>query len=504
MTSLKNKVIQMNKTIENGFSFIIFGGTGDLTNRKIIPAFFQLYKRKILPNNFKIIIIGRREYTQKDYYEFLYNALSKFASINNKDDFLNFAKYIIYYKMDYLNNALYPKLKQFILDIEAQYYIAKNRIYYLASSQEHFEIIIQNLKNNHFIEDATISRLMIEKPFGKNLENAKALNELLVDTFKEENIYRVDHYLGKEMLQNILVIRFSNIIFESLWNNQFIDHIQITSSETIGIENRGKLYDSTGAIRDMLQNHMLQLLSLVAMEKPKDLTPDSIKDEKTKVLQNIKHYSIEEICENVVLGQYGSKGNIKAYREEDNVNPNSMTETFVAMRLEIDNPRWRGVNFYFRTGKRMAKKCTEIVVQFKEVQNNLYKDFNILPNSLIIKIQPMEGIIMQFNTKKPRTINTIVPVQMDFCQNCEIGFNSPEAYERLLFDVLRGDSTLFTRWDEVEISWKLIDKIIDSCKNKSLTFPNYLPGENGPKEADMLLARFNHKWHNEEDNYENI
>lgn len=490
----------MTKTIKQGFSFIIFGGTGDLTNRKLIPALYQLYENKLLPQDFKIVIVGRREYTQEDYLDFLYNTLLQLAKhITNRKDFLEFARNIIYYKMNYLDTSDYQKFNNFLEGTEQQHSLGNKRIYYLAVNQEHFKDVVINLRDHNFIDEKRINRLMIEKPFGSNLESAKELNTLLVDVFKEENIYRVDHYLGKEMLQNILVIRFSNIIFESLWNHQYIDHIQITSSETFGVETRGSFYDSTGAMRDMIQSHMLQLLSLIAMEKPQDLSPDKIKDEKVKVLQSIKEYLPNEIKKNVIRGQYGSKDNIKAYRDEDNVNPQSMTETFVAMKLEVDNPRWQGVNFYLRTGKRMAKKCTEIVVQFKEPSNNLYQDLNILPNRLIIKIQPMEGIIIQFNAKKPGTISTITPVTMDFCQNCDLSINSPEAYERLLYDVLRGDLTLFTRWDEVELQWQLIDQIIASWNNNEVTFPNYLPGENGPQDANLLLAQYGHKWLDEEE-----
>lgn len=490
----------MNKTIDNGFTFVIFGGTGDLANRKLIPAIYHLFEKGLLPNNFSLVSIGRRDYSQKDYYNYIYDSLETLAKVKINDEVFSRLKEHIYYKkMNFLDSNEYGSLNKYLEEIDQKFQTSGNRLYYLAVSPDYFDDIISGLQNHCMNNKTSFHRLMIEKPFGNNLMSASNLNKLLVEAFSEENIYRVDHYLGKEMLQNIMVLRFSNIIFESLWNHKYIEQVQISSNETLGIETRGNYYEQTGAIRDMVQSHMLQLLSLVAMEKPKDLSAKSIHNEKVKLLKSIKNYSIEELRENVIRGQYGSGNNFKAYREEDNVSPNSNTDTFVALKLEIDNTRWQGVPFYIRTGKRMAKKSTEIIIEFKHPDNVLYNNSLIQPNTLIIKIQPTEGVFMQFNAKTPGSLNTIVPVQMDFCQNCEAGINSPEAYERLLYDAMRGDSTLFARWDEVELSWKFIDQILDSWKTIKPDFPNYNPGENGPIQAYRLLDKSGHRWLNEEE-----
>jgi glucose-6-phosphate 1-dehydrogenase len=342
-------------------------------------------------------------------------------------------------------------------------------------------------------------RIVIEKPFGKDLESAKYLNDKIVNVFGEKSTYRIDHYLGKEMLQNIMVIRFANMLFEPLWNNRFIDHIQISSSETVGVENRGGYYEKSGAMRDMVQSHLLQLISLIAMEPPNDLDTDSIRNEKVKVLKALKNISFSGMKNNVVRGQYGSaiikEEKIQSYREEKRVSPNSNTETFVALKIYVENLRWADVPFYIRTGKRMPRKSTEIVIQFKSIQDILYfKEKDLQPNMLVIRIQPQEGVFFQFNAKEPGAHGNIIPVQMDFCQNCQIGFNSPEAYERLIYDVMRGDSTLFARWDEVEYSWKFVDSILEAWRKEKPQFPNYKSGTWGPEEANLLLKRDNRKW----------
>lgn len=488
----------MNVTIDNGFTFIIFGGTGDLANRKLIPAIYHLFEKDLLPKNFSLISIGRRDYSLNDYHQYILEALKSLANIQiNEDVFNRLKKHIIYKKMNFLDINEYQVLNKYLEDIDENYQTGGNRLYYLAVSPDYFENIINGLQRYCMNNKDSFHRLMIEKPFGNDLASAIKLNKILVKAFQEENIYRVDHYLGKEMLQNIMVIRFSNIIFESLWNQKYIKQIQISSNETLGVETRGNYYEKTGAIMDMVQSHMLQLLSLVAMEKPQDLSPKSIHDAKVKVLKSIKNYTPEQLNQNIVRGQYDSGNGYKAYREEDNVSLDSNTETFVALKLEIDNSRWKGVPFYIRTGKRMAKKNTEIIIEFKQTESLLYN--NVQPNTLIIKVQPTEGVFMQFNAKTPGSLKSIVPVQMDFCQNCEAGINSPEAYERLLYDAMRGDSTLFARWDEVEVAWKFIDKILKSWQNTNPNFPNYKPGENGPLEAYTLLGNDGHKWLNEEE-----
>ncbi len=335
------------------------------------------------------------------------------------------------------------------------------------------------------------------------MTSARKLNKILTSAFNEEQIFRIDHFLGKEMLQNIMVIRFANSLFEPLWNNKYIDNIQITSSETLGVENRGAYYEKAGALRDMMQNHMLQLLMLIAMEPPINLDTGAIRDEKVKVLKTLAPMTEEYIMNNVVRGQY-SEGIIDnrpvaGYRQEEKVSPDSMTETYMAMKVEIENFRWAGVPFYLRTGKRLPKKVTRVVIEFKRLPGILYyKEFSGLEaNRLIIEIQPREGVVLKFNGKRPGPVDKIIPVEMDFCQNCAVGAISPDAYERLLYDVMRGDSTLFTRWDEVEYSWAFIDNIAHFWRKENVSFPNYATGTWGPVEADDLLNSEGCCWINE-------
>jgi glucose-6-phosphate 1-dehydrogenase len=349
-------------------------------------------------------------------------------------------------------------------------------------------------------------RLVIEKPFGYDLETAEQLNRQIRQVFREEQIYRIDHYLGKEMTQNISVIRFANTLFEPIWNSRYIDNVQITSSETVGVENRGEYYERTGALRDMVQNHMLQLLSLVAMEPPSDLSSESVRDEKVRVLRSLVRWDDrQDVQTNVVRGQYGpgtlKDKSVPGYRSEPEVHPDSNTETFVAMRAFVDNERWRGVPFYIRTGKRLPVKATEIQVQLKQMPGLPYHHdlpdpdgAAIRPNRLVIRIQPLEGVYLEINAKSPGTHTQITPVALDFCQNCAAPFNSPEAYERLLFDVIRGDPTLFTRWDEVALAWQFTDPVEAVWAEDQPSFPNYAAGSWGPPAAAELLTRDGRRW----------
>ena len=378
-----------------------------------------------------------------------------------------------------------------------------NRIFYLAVAPEYFEPIVEKLNQNHMVEnEKSWQRAMIEKPFGRDLRSAEYLNTKITSVFSEKNIYRIDHYLGKEMLQNITAIRFANILFEPVWNSRYIDNIQISSMETVGVETRGGYYEMAGALRDMVQNHILQLMTLTTMEPPVSLDAESVRDEKVKVLRSLESLTPELIKSNVIRGQYGEgsmNGNsLKAYRDEERVSPQSEIETYFAMKVNIENFRWAGTPIYIRTGKRMPNKYTEIIVQFKQLPGVLYfKEHGKLePNLLVIRIQPSEGVSLRFNAKKPGTGSTIIPVQMDFCQNCQIGNNSPEAYGRLLFDAIRGDSTLFTRWDEVEYSWRFVDKIMEAWGREHPHFPNYNSGTWGPRGSDQLLARDGRIWWN--------
>lgn len=465
----------LNKTI----SLIIFGATGDLTHRKLMPALYKLELEGSSPINLNIVAIGRRTYSNEVYINELKESFNKYTKIKIDNEVFNkFSKKIKYLQMDYTNDVDYNILKTY-LDSQNTNGDMQN-IFYLAVSPEHFETIVKSLKN-HGLGETNVNhpRLVIEKPFGSNLASAQFLNDRIVDVFSEENTYRIDHYLGKEMLQNMMVIRFSNIMFEPVWNNKYIKKVIINSSETIGIGSRGNYFENFGIIRDMVQSHLLQLMSLIAMDRPKSLKTNDIRDEKIKVLKALKPLTNEELKTNIIRGQY------ETYKSEKNVSKESLTETYVAFKAFIDNERWQGVPFYIRTGKKLPRKSTEIIIEFKDVENKLYT--NAEPNILVFKIQPDEGLFLSFNTKRIGNTTELVPVKMDFCQNCEVGFNSPEAYERLLYDVMRGDATLFARWDEVEYSWKFIDSIIDYWKKENPKLHIYKDNTWGPEEADKLL-----------------
>lgn len=498
----------MNFNADLSCILVIFGGTGDLAHRKLIPAIYNLFHDNLLPENFAVVSIGRREICNEEYRDQLRSSIEEFSRLKIEDKIWNIIEDRIYYcKFSFNDDNGYTSLKYFLSELDDKYGTKGNRIYYLAVAPEYFEIISDKLYKNAMTENANSwKRIVIEKPFGKDLKSAQYLNKRITDVFDEKNIYRIDHYLGKEMIQNIMIIRFANSIFEPLWNSKYIDNVQITSSETVGVENRGGYYDRAGALKDMIQNHMLQLLTLTAMEPPSSINSEHIRNEKIKVLQSLEKLTPEYIQKNVIRGQYG-KGIINgkftvAYREENNVSVESNTETFVALKMYIQNFRWAGVPFYIRSGKRMKEKSTEIIVEFKNLPNILYfkEQGTLKPNILIIKVNPMEGIIFQFNGKKLGTKDKIIPLSMNFCQNCGVETNSPEAYERLLLDIMKGDSTLFTSWDEVEYSWKFVDTILNTWKISSIKFPNYEAGSYGPKEAEYLLAMNNKKWYNLDSN----
>ncbi len=486
---------------------IVFGGTGDLAHRKIYPAIYNLYVSGHLPEHFALLAIGRRDNSEEAFRSEAATAIKKFSRENRggtQEDINHTVSRFYYHKADFTVFDGYKDLKERITDLEEKYGTQGNRVYYLAAAPEHFGPIVENIGKIGLSdqEDEGYDRVVIEKPFGKDLKSAVKLNNLITQVFKEEQIYRIDHFLGKEMLQNISVIRFANAFFEPVWNNKYIDHIKITSSETVGVENRGGYYDSAGAMRDMMQNHMLQLLMLTAMEPPISLKTHDIRDEKLKILKSIVPIAYNQVDTHVVRGQYGEGklyGNpVPGYRSEDRVSSNSDTETYMAMKVEVENTRWVGVPFYLRTGKRMPVKTTNIVIEFRPLPKILYfKEFNNLePNRLIIEIQPREGIIMRFNGKKPGARNEIIPVELDFCQNCAIGEVSPDSYEKLLLDVMAGDSTLFTRWDEVEHSWRFMDNISLGWSRQTPDFPNYAAGSWGPPDADSLLSRDGRSWFN--------
>jgi glucose-6-phosphate 1-dehydrogenase len=481
---------------------VIFGGTGDLTNRKLMPALYNLVLDQLLPEHFTVVSVGRRDKTEEDYKNDIYDSIKK-HSRNKIDDTIwkKLQAMIHYYQFDFTNLEGYEELKDYLDQLDKTADTGGNRVFYLAVAPEYFETIVQGLQNSDMAaKSGAWSRLIIEKPFGKDLKTARKLNNKILEVFQERDIYRIDHYLGKEMIQNIMVLRFCNSIFESIWNNKFIDNIQISLTEKLGVGTRGGYYEHSGAMRDMIQNHIIQILSLVAMEPPINLKTDSIRTEKQKVLEAMEDITPEFLRDNVVFGQYGSgviDGTpVIGYREELNVPKASGTETFVALKLHINNFRWAGTPFYIRTGKRLGKSSAEIVVQFKDLPNVLYfKDNHIQePNLLVLRIQPNVGVFFQFNTKDFSSYNGIVPTQMDTSSFKPNQGNTPEAYERLIYDILRGDATLFSRWDEVEAAWTIADQLIEYREQKKHTFPNYDSGSMGPVRAFELLAKDGRKW----------
>ncbi|MGB2403494.1 MAG: glucose-6-phosphate dehydrogenase [Akkermansiaceae bacterium] len=487
---------------------VIFGATGDLTHRKLIPALYNLQVEGALPAGVKIIGFARREKSDEEFRQGLED-VNKKVSRSGHDDSIwqDYAENIHYHQSEFLDADGYERLADRLDEIDRERGGSGHRLFYIASAPEYFDDILANIKDAGINrnKNGCWSRVIVEKPFGTNLPTAKHLNKVVSKTFKERDTYRIDHYLGKETAQNIMVLRFANAIFEPLWSNRCIEQIQITCSENLGMEGgRGGYYDSSGAMRDMVQNHLLQLLSLVAMEPPTDLSADGVRDEKVKVLRSLRLWDTPElVAENVVRAQYVAGHvdgeNVVGYREEDRVDPESMTESYVALRVLVDTWRWSGVPFYVRMGKQLPKKATEISIHFKEPPTVL---FNALSggvpggNVLVMRIQPDEGISLRMVSKIPGSSLRMEPVKMDFHYATSFGKGSPEAYERLLLDSMAGDATLFARRDEVEEAWKFIDHIHDAWhhSDKAPVMSEYVAGTWGPKEADDLLGKNGHKW----------
>jgi glucose-6-phosphate 1-dehydrogenase len=487
----------------SGAVFYIFGATGDLAKRKLFPAFYSLYREGKLGDNFAVVGLARRPRTNEQFRDDVKNSIQEFARYKNTDvaEWEKFAQRFEYMSLDINNVAGFHELNTLTAKLDEKYQTGGNRLFYLALAPELFGNVSYNLSEGGLLQTEGWHRLVIEKPFGYDLPSAERLNGQLRQVFEEKDIYRIDHYLGKEMVQNIEFVRFANAFFEPLWNNKYIANIQITLSETVGVEERGGYYDHSGALRDMGQNHMLQMLMMMAMEPPSRLHPEDIRDEKVKVLRSLRLFEDgDDVRANVIRGQYANgsaKGKaLPAYREEDSVNPQSTTETYFAARVHVDNFRWAGVPFYIRTGKRLPVKTTEVVVEFKNIPNNVYlaKKHELEPNLLVFRVNPMEGIYLKMNAKQPGSEGVIVPVAMDFCQSCQIGINTPEAYERLLYDATRGDSTYFTRWDEVALAWSYVDRIAAAWGEQTDDLKHYPAGSWGPEEAAKLLSDDGFKW----------
>jgi glucose-6-phosphate 1-dehydrogenase len=484
---------------------VLMGATGDLAHRKVIPALYQLWRTNLLPHEFVVLAVGRRPYEDDGFRAEIRTSLEQFSRVLPLDDaaWETFARRIDYYRCDFSDAAGFDALATRLDAIDEEHGTRGNRLFYLATQPSQFAEIVAQLGRvglDHERHDGGWRRVVIEKPFGHDLDSAKRLNREVGKVFRESQVYRIDHYLGKETVRNLLVFRFGNGIFEPLWNRRYVDHVQITVAESIGIENRGAFYEETGAVRDVLQNHLLQLVSLVAMEPPATFDADALRDEKVKVLRAIAS-DPKRIPTDVVRGQYApgwvAATKVPGYREEHDVDPGSETETFVAARLTIDDWRWSGVPFYVRTGKRLPKRATEIAIQYNEVPHRLFRDaaMDPDPNLLVIRVQPDEGIMLRFGAKVPGLGMDVRSVAMDFTYGSAFNVDSPDAYETLILDALQGDASLFTRADEVEQAWGIVDPIVETwADSPPPDFPNYEAGTWGPAEADELLARDGRRW----------
>jgi len=490
-------------------SVVIFGASGDLTARKLIPAFYHLFTEKQLPSPFRIIGFARREKPEASWREEMKDALQKYSRNKTLDltHWDAFAPNLFYCQGEFADAAAYTKLaKQLALsDNEA---LRRNRLFYLATSPSQFTEVVEHLYRGGLLVKGETApfwqRVVVEKPFGHDLASAQKLNAELTRYLSEKQIFRIDHYLGKETVQNILIFRFSNAIFEQLWNRQAVDHVQLTVSEQLGVGSRGGYYEEAGALRDMVQNHLLQVLALVAMEPPVSLEAESIRDEKVKLLKSIRPLHPSQVSMFVVRGQYAA-GQMNGqpcpgYRQEPKVRSDSSVETFVALKLALDSWRWSGVPFYLRTGKNLPLSASEVRVQFRPPPNVLFAAQcgpKLDANAITLRLQPDEGISLRFNGKVPGNSMQLRPVRMHFSYNTEFGAYTPEAYERLLLEALAGDATLFIRRDEVETAWSIVDPIRKAWENQPLAEKEfYAAGTWGPQAADDLLARNNHAWRN--------
>ncbi len=490
-------------------TIVIFGASGDLTSRKLIPALYHLFLGRQMPTPFRIVGFARREKTNEAWRAELREALGRFSRTQPVDEkaWEEFAKSVSYCRGEFHDPAAYTRLKEMLAASEDPS-LAKNLLCYLAISPSQFGDVVERLHASDLVDRSEglegWRRIVVEKPFGSDLASARALNAELTRYAHESQLFRIDHYLGKETVQNLLMFRFSNAIFERLWHRDAIDHVQITVSERHGVGTRGGYYEEAGALRDMVQNHLLQVLSLMAMEPPVTLEAEAIRDEKVKLLKALRVWEPDQVARQVVRGQYtaGMVGaeNRPAYRGETKVAPESRVETYVALRVLIDNWRWSGVPFYLRTGKSLPLSASEVRVQFKPTPNVLFAAQcgpRLDANSLTLRLQPNEGISLRFNGKVPGTSMQLRPVRMHFSYDAEFGAYTPEAYERLLLEAMAGDATLFIRRDEVETAWAFVDAIRDGWRDRPLEEGAFYPaGSWGPAAGDELLTRYGHAWRN--------
>jgi len=487
---------------------VIFGATGDLTKRKLLPALYNLAKEDFLPHTFAIIGVGRQEMTTEEFQKMVVDEMKEFIPKGPDEKIVKWLKQRTYYTGGDFDDdkKLFGDIKKLISEVTAEHQIPDNYFFYMAVPPSLFGNVTQKLVKNGLgrEENGNWRRFVYEKPFGHDLDSAKKLNSDLLRLIKEDQIYRIDHYLGKETVQNILVFRFGNSIFEPIWNRNYIDHVQITVAESLGVEQRGGYYDSAGALRDMIPNHMLQLVTLTAMEPPVSFEADAVRDEQTKILHAIQAFQPESVLDHAVRGQYGAGEidgkKVPAYRDEPDVAPHSNTETFAALKFLIDNWRWADVPFYVRTGKRLADRHSSIIIEFKKAPFILFRETGVerlRTNRLVIHIQPDEGITLHFGAKIPGPIVNVGPVDMDFDYADYFGDQVATGYERLLYDCMIGDATLFQRADMVEAGWSIVTPILDVWNAiPARDFPDYAAGSWGPEESDVLLARDGREWKN--------
>ena len=459
----------------------IFGGTGDLTFRKLIPALYTMFRTDKLPGGSHITIIGRRDYDDEAYRDLARPWVERFSRLPyDGEAFQAFSQLISYYRMDFTDPGAYPGLEAYYVKGH-QDRQTDAQLFYLAVAPRFFGKIAEGLKS---LKGLAPSKIVVEKPFGETLEEAAALSAELEACFGADSVYRIDHYLGKEMIRGISTVRFDNVLFENVWDSRCIESVTISALEDVGVEERGGYYDTSGALKDMVQNHLFQVLSIVAMERPADFSAKALHDAQLAVLGALRRPEAGDLADTLVLGQY------EGYTAEPKVAADSHTETFGALRLFVDTPRWQGTPFYIRTGKRTGVRQTTVVVTFKHSAPEGQ------PDTLIIEIQPREGIALQFNIKRPGDFDEVVPAKMDFCQSCDLENqrNTPEAYERLLTACLRGEGAWFSQWDQIAASWQYIAGLKDLAEKEGLTVHSYPQGEPGPQAAQALPGRFGHRW----------
>jgi glucose-6-phosphate 1-dehydrogenase len=487
-------------------AIVIFGASGDLTKRKLLPSLYRLFYERRIPPSFAVIGSSRTPMSDDQFREKMRNSVSHFLEDApfDGDVWSSFAQCLFYIPGDLNDPASYDRIKQKLNQVEQSHKTAGNVLFYLSTQPSHYEEVVAELGAHGLAQGNGWRRVIIEKPFGHDLASARRLNDEIHKVFEEAAIYRIDHYLGKETVQNILAFRFGNGIFEPLWNRRYVDHVQITAAESIGVEGRGAYYQETGALRDMIQNHLSQVMATVAMEPPTVFDANNVRDERAKLLRAVRIMKPEEVAKFAVAGQYGPANvggqDLPGFRQEPGVSPDSQTDTYAAVTFFIDNWRWAGVPFYIRTGKRLPKRVTDVAIQFHAPPLGLFNQETRTglmaprPNLLVLRIQPDEGISLRFLSKSPGSGMRLRPVSMDFNYGSSFGERTPTAYETLLVDAMSGDPTLYTRQDMVEASWQIVEPILEVWGNTKFDFPNYPAGSWGPKEADEMLERQGRKW----------